>query len=472
MVRDLNELLSQRLRGEEPDFQNFMNKWGQFFPQGIENIDQLAEHLQRQMAQMESLLKSMAPEMRKQLENTMDTLLRDNRLRWDLFQLAANLGKLLPRDVTPEPFPFAGDEPLTMREALNLMGQMNSIDGLEQQVLQAISENNASDINSDEIGRLLGEEARLMTRELQQFTRMLEEAGLINRKGKSWELTPRAIRKIGERALQDIFGKLKSSAFGNHNLERGGTGNELLEETKPYTDGDPFLIDSQKTVMNAVKCHGMGTPVQIGKEDFEVYRTRALTQCSTVIMLDMSYSMMMSGYFMAGRKVALALDTLIRSKFPRDNLYVVAFSYFVLTLKPQMLLDSYWVEYGGGTNFEEALRQARFILAKHKVGTKQIILISDGQPTTYSNWFGLDDGKEFGYSLSSDSLKETLREVFRCTKDHITINTFMMERNRYLSDFVRLMTKMNHGRVFFTTPNRLGEYILVDYMRNKRQFIW
>ncbi len=471
MVRDLNKLLSQRLNGEEPDFQEFMKKWGQFFPEGIENVDQLAEHLQAQMAMMESLLNSMTPEMRQQLESMMDSLLQDSRLKWDLFQLAANLGKLLPGREGAEPFPFSGDEPLTMREALDLMGDMNNIDQTEREIIQAIRSNDASDLDADEIGRLLGDDARRMTQELQQITKMLEEAGLISRKGEGWELTPRAMRKIGESALQDIFAKLKNSVFGNHTLEHSGAGNEVQEETKPFAEGDPFLIDIPKSVMNAVMRQGGGTPVHMNRDDFEVYRTMRLTQCSTVIMLDMSYSMMMSGYFLAGRKVALALDTLIRSKFPRDNLDVVAFSYFVLTLKPQMLLNSYWVEYGGGTNFEEALRQARLILAQHKAGTKQIILISDGQPTSYSSWFGQDD-REGGYSRLSGGWKSTLREVWRCTRDNITINTFMLEHNRYPNEFVRLMTRINHGRLFLTAPGHLGEYILVDYLNNKREFIY
>src|SRR5438445_8467951 len=141
---------------------------------------------------------------------------------------------------------------------------------------------------------------------------------------------------------------------------------------------------------------GSATPIHINMDDFEVYRTEQLTNCSTVIMLDMSYSMMHGG-FQAGRKVALALDSLIRSKFPKDNLYVVAFSYFVLTLRPEMLLDSYWVEYGGGTNFQEALRQARLVLSKHQ-GTKQIIMITDGQPRTFTSFAGMgaDDGWGYG----------------------------------------------------------------------------
>jgi uncharacterized protein with von Willebrand factor type A (vWA) domain len=223
--------------------------------------------------------------------------------------------------------------------------------------------------------------------------------------------------------------------------------------------------------MNALTREGAGTPVHIKMDDFEVYKTEMLTQCSTVIMLDMSYSMMMAGRFQAGRKVALALDSLIRSQFPKDNLYVVAFSYFVLTLRPEMLLDSYWVEYGGGTNFQEALRQSRLVLSKHKGGTKQIIMITDGQPTTFSSWSG-DDNWGWGSGRHSPrALEETLREVVRCTKDGITINLFMMERDRSLSQFVATMAKINRGRAFFSTPSQIGEYVLLDYVNNKRKHV-
>jgi uncharacterized protein with von Willebrand factor type A (vWA) domain len=471
MVHDLNELLEKQQRGEntDGDFEDFMKKWGQFFPDGIDNVDQLAEHMRQQIAQMESLLNSMTPEMRQQLEDMVDSIFQDSKLQREMAQLAANLQRMSPMRGAPGDYPFAGDEPITLQEAMKLMGDMNSFDELEREVMQSMKGNDASNIDADEVGRLLGDEARQLTEQMQQITRMLEEAGLIKRKGNDWELTPRALRKVGERALEDIFGKLKSSTFGEHGLEQNGVGIERLDETKPYVFGDQFLIDTQKSVMNALMREGGGTPVRINMDDFEVYRTESLTQCSTVIMLDMSYSMMMAGRFQAGRKVALALDSLIRWQFPKDNLYVVAFSYFVLTLRPEMLLDSYWVEYGGGTNFQEALRQARLILAKHKAGTKQIIMITDGQPTTFSSWSG-DDGWGYG-RRSPRALEETLREVVRCTKDNITINLFMMERERYLSEFVATMARLNRGRAFYSTPSRLGEYILLDYVNNKRKVV-
>ena len=471
MVRDLNRMLQQKLRGEQPDFQEFMRKWGQFFPQGIGSLDDLMEHMQGQMAQMESLLRSMSPEQRRQLDGMMQSLLQDHGLKADLAQLAANLGRIFPQRGAPEGFDFSGDEPLSLQEALRLMGEMNSMDGLERQIMQAARANDASGLDADEIGRLLGDEARRMAEQLQQVTKMLEEAGLLQRNGDEWELTAKAMRKIGERALQDIFGKLRNGMFGGHDLDRRGVGVDLLDETRPYQFGDGFSVDVQKSVMNAIIRGGQGTPVRLDLRDFEVQQTGARTECSTVIMLDMSYSMMMNGCFQAGRKVALALDTLIRSKFPKDNLYVVAFSYFVLTLKPQMLLHSHWVEYGGGTNVQEGLRQARRILRKHKLGTKQVILITDAQPTTYTN----DAGKAVGwgrYRPTPDVLAATLQEVARCTKENITINTFMMaSADRTLTEFVRLMAKLNNGRAFFTSPSQIGQYVLVDYLGKKRKVL-
>ncbi|HLY65181.1 MAG TPA: VWA domain-containing protein, partial [Chloroflexota bacterium] len=383
MVKDLNQVLEGR-----GDFEEFKRKWGKFLPPGIDSPEQLAQYLQQQMAAMESLLESMSPEMRQELEQLMDSIFKDQELQSELGRLAANMHRLFPGEGGEE-FPFSGDEPLTLQEAMRLMDDMHGLADLEQELLQAVKTNDASNINTDEIGRLVDEEARALADQLQQFTKMLEESGLIQRKGKDWELTPRAMRKIAEKALQDIFGQLDSSLIGNHDLVLRGFGPERLDETKRFTFGDSLALDANRTLMNAlfreaatpsVPCQAASPAASAAKirltpEDFEVYRSTATTRCSTIIMLDMSYSMMMGGRFQAGRRVALALDSLIRYKFPRDWLRVVAFSYFVLTLEPQMLLDSYWVEYGGGTNFQEALRQARLQLQRQKGGTRQIIMI-------------------------------------------------------------------------------------------------
>ena len=477
MVTDLNKLIQGKLRGEEPDITEFMAKWGHLFPEGIETFAQLMEHMQAQMQQMQTLLNSMLSEMRDELSQLMEGLLRDHHLQWDLFELAQNMERLNPGSMSdPNRFLFSGDEPVTLQEALRMMGELNSLEELEDQMREAIRYNDAGRVDVDEVGRLLGEESKRYAEELQELTKRLEEAGFIQRKGQGWELTPQAIRKIGEKALKTIFSQMNEGRIGDHDRERTGIGIEQIDETKPWVFGDPFHLNTLKTVTNAVLREGPGTPVHIKPEDFEINQTHGMSQCSTVIALDMSASMMWSGYFQAGQRVGLALDTLIRTKYPKDNVTVMAFSYFVLPLKSTMLLDTYWVEYGGGTNIQEVLRQARLLLARQGGITKQIVLITDGEPTTYTAPSGgvqSSGGWEEGFSRRGRRgygvIEETLREVVRCTRDNITINTFMMAGDRGLMDFVRLMAKTNRGRAFIADPAHLGSYVVADYvnMRNK-----
>ena len=477
MVRDLNELTKRALNGEDPDISDFMRKWGEFFPPGIETFDQLREYMEKQMSQMQTLLNSMSSEQRNELQDMMDALLRDNRLQWDLFELSYNMARLNPEAFDNSRFSLTGDEPLSLQEALRLMGDLSSMDETEEQLRQAIRSNDPSHLDEEQIGRLLGEESRAYAQELKRLIKELEDAGFITRDGRGMELTPKAIRRIGERALENIFRKMQAGKLGDHDQEKSGIGIEMMDETKPWVFGDPFHLNTQKTVANAVIRQGPGTPVRITPQDFEINHTVSLTKSSTVIALDMSYSMMWSGYFQAGQRVGLALDTLIRTKYPKDNVTVLAFSYFVLPLDPKMLLDTHWIEYGGGTNLQEVLRYARQHLQREGGTTKQIVLITDGHPTTYTpppgDWqTGFEENPPdmlWGRRRRRGGVvEETLREVVRCTRDGITINTFMLDNDPALLDFVKMMSKINRGRAFIASPDQLGDYVVADYltMRN------
>ncbi|HSK51417.1 MAG TPA: VWA domain-containing protein, partial [Clostridia bacterium] len=201
-------------------------------------------------------------------------------------------------------------------------------------------------------------------------------------------------------------------------------------------------------------------------DDFEVYRTEQMTRTSTVLLVDMSRSMLLRGCFVAAKKVAVALDTLIRTQFPRDHLSVIGFAYYAREIRPGALAELTWHGYEYGTNLQHGLLLARRILARHPATNKEIVVITDGEPTAH-----FEDGQvEFSYPPTRRTIAETLREVNRCTKEGITINTFMLERSRALAEFVALMTRMNRGRAFYATPEHLGEYVLVDFVgrRTKR----
>jgi uncharacterized protein with von Willebrand factor type A (vWA) domain len=465
MLRELNEMLRERQEGGNPDFQNFMQRFGDFFPPGMQNLDDLVQHLQQRMAAMQSLMDSMSPQQRRELQELMEGMFQDESMQQELAELAMNLEQLYPMGSMRRQYPFQGDDSLSFAEAMRLMQELQEMDQLEKQLQRARDPNALDQIDAERVRDLLGEEAYQSLEQLKQLTKMLEEAGYIVKKGNRWELTPRAIRKIGQKALRDIFQHLKRDSFGKHESRFRGAGGERIDDSKVYEFGDSFLLDLQRTVMNGVMRQGQGSTVKLTPDDFEVYRTELLTQCSTVLLLDMSRSMFLRGCITSAKKVAIALNSLIRGQYPRDALYVVPFSYYAREIQPEDLPRLTWNEWGYGTNMQHAFMLSRQLLARHKGGTRQIILITDGEPTAY-----FEGGQiEFSYPPTYRTFQETLREVGRCTRERIVINTFMLERGHYLIDFVDQMTKINRGRAFYATPERLGEYILVDYVDNKRK---
>lgn len=464
MLSDLNQMLRQAAEGGNPDFDGFMQQWGDMFP-GAENLEQLVDQLQKQMAQMQSLLDSMSPSQRRQLQDMMNAAMDDPELRRELAELAMNLEELAPMGDMRQRYSFRGDEPMSLTEAMKLMDDLQQLDKVERQLRDAEDTSDLSNVDTEELRRLLGDEAAQAMEQLKQLRKLLEDAGYIEKKGDQWELTPRAIRKIGQKALRDIFSQLKRDRVGRHETDFRGTGGDRTDDTKIYEFGDPFLLDLKGTVMNAVERQGAGSPVRLQPADFEVYRTELNTESSTVLMIDLSRSMILRGCFRAAKRVAMALNSLIKGQYPRDNLYVVGFSYLAHQISPESLPTLTCAEWQYGTNMQHAFMLARDLLAKHKGGNRQIIMITDGEPTAH-----LEGGRpEFSYPPTSRTISETLKEVQRCTRERITINTFMLDRTPYLLSFVDQMTKINNGRAFFSSPERLGEYLLVDFVNQRRR---
>ncbi|MBI1733604.1 MAG: VWA domain-containing protein [Candidatus Rokubacteria bacterium] len=465
MLSDLNRMLRERADGGEPDFQAFKDKWGQFFP-GAGSLDELMDQMGRQIAQMQSLMASLSPEQRGQLEDMMRSLLlQDERLEAQLAQLAMNLGELLPMDEMRRRYDFRGDEDVSLQEAMRLMDELQRMDQLERQVRRTQGPEDLDKIDPADVERLLGPDARRDLERLQQIAKKLEAAGYLERQGDRLQLTARAIRKIADKALRDVFARLKRDRFGGHRLEQRGSGGDQTDEAKRYEFGDPFLIDLRRTVMNGVERNGPGTPVKLAPADFEVFRTERQTQAATVVMLDMSRSMINNGCFVAAKKVALALAALIRGQFPRDRLWIVGFSLYAREFTAEQLPGIAWSEWNVGTNMHAGFQLSRKLLAAEKSGNRQIIMVTDGEPTAHMEGAEAD----FAYPPTLRTIQETLKEVQRCTREGIIINTFMLDRSSMLTAFVEQMTRINRGRAFFADPERLGEYVLVDYVAQKRR---
>jgi uncharacterized protein with von Willebrand factor type A (vWA) domain len=493
MMQELNDMLEARRRGDDPGFQEFMHRWGHFFGPGLNSLDDLMQRMQLQMGAMRQLMQSMSADQRGELQGLMQAAMQDDGLRQEMSRLGENLGALIPPEQWRRGYQFSGDESLTLEQAMRLIDRLGEYDELESQFRDVRDWNDLAALDDDKIRDLLGEEEGEQLGQLRQIARLLEEAGYIRQTRRGYELTPQGVRKIGEKALTDIFADLKRDRMGQHDLRREGGAGDRTDVTKPYEFGDPFLLDIPKTIMNAVQrgdevgksevsqsgsgdvpltdspTHRLADSrgVRLSPRDFEVYRTEYTTRSATVLMVDMSRSMLYNGCFNAAKRVALALDSLIRGKYPRDHLSIIGFSYLAQEVKPGDLPSIDWNEYNYGTNMQHGFQLARQILGRQKGANRQIIVITDGEPTAH-----FDNGHvRFSYPPTPRTFQETLREVVRCTRDGITINTFMLERSPYMVQFINDLMLINSGRVFVATPDRLGEYILVDYVAHKRKFV-
>lgn len=463
MVKDLNEMLVKKIAGKDPGFDEFMEKYGDMFGDNPpESLDELLKQMQQQMEATQSLFNSMSPQQQEQLQDLMSGKFGDPELESELAKLAKEMDFLNPQG---RRYDFSGDNEINLQAAMELMREMAELDQLEQQMQKAQYDGKVDAIDGDKIEELLGEDARENLEEMKKMLEILEKAGYVRKEDNKWELTPRGTRSLGQKALGEIYARLKKQSLGNHVVPEEGRFGERVEDPKPYEFGDPFHLHMPRTIRNSLDREGPGAPVTLRTEDFEIYRSELITQTATVLMVDLSWSMALRGSFQSAKKVAMALHNLISSAYPRDSLYVLGFSAYAKEIKAQDLPYLQYDDYLLGTNMQHALILAEKLLDKHRQGTRQVIMVTDGEPTAH-----LENGRPvFAYPPTQATLSKTLRAIKSCTAKNITINTFMLDQSYYLKAFVEQMTKINGGRVFYTEPHNLGEYVLVDYVQNKKK---
>lgn len=463
MVKALNEMLVKRIAGEDPGFDGFMKEFGDMFgADPPQSLDELIEQMQQQMAAMQSLMMSLPTEQFEQLQSLMQDRFGDPELDRMLRDLSKELEFLSPGGRRHR---FRGDEDLDLAGAMDMMTQMSDLDRLEESLQDARRSGRFDHIDVDKLREMLDDDAAESVAQMKNLMQVLEDAGYVKQGERGWELTARASRKIGQQALGAIYEQLKRHSLGRHATPEEGRTGERLDVARPYEIGDPFHLHMTRTLGNALRREGPGTPVKLHPDDFEIHRSESVTQTATALLVDLSWSMILRDAFPAAKRVALALHNLISASFPRDSLYLIGFSAYANVIDPRDLPMLQADEYTLGTNMQHALMLAESKLARHTQGTRQIIMISDGEPTAH-----LENGDaQFAYPPSPITIMETLKAVKRCTRKHITINTFMLEQSYFLRAFMTQMMKINGGRVFFTTPDHLGEYILVDYMAGKKK---
>ena len=465
MMAALNEMLEQRANGEEPDFEGFMERFGDFFPENPQTLDELLEIMAQRMAAAQAMLNSMTPEQRAQLQSLSEQLLEDMDLRWQADQLGRNLRDAFPDAGWDNSYSFEGADPLDMSSAMQAMSELSDMDALEQMLRGSPQPGALDEVDLDRVRELLGDEPAASLERMSEITKLLTEAGLVEQKEGRLELTPAGLRRLGRNALAELFGTIDADRMGGHRRDNLGVGHERAYITKPYEFGDPFNLDIHRTIHNAVM-RGEGSPVSLSPEDFEIEQTEQTVRVSTVLMLDLSLSMPMRDNFLPAKKVAMALHSLISMQYPRDYLGIVGFSEVARILTAEQLPEVSW-DFVYGTNMQHGFQLARQLLARQS-GTKQIIMITDGEPTAHINGYG---EPEFHYPPIRATVDATLLEVARCTRERIRINTFMLDPDRSLQHFVAKLTEMNRGRAFYTTPENLGDYVLVDFIEQKRELL-
>jgi uncharacterized protein with von Willebrand factor type A (vWA) domain len=469
MLADLNQMLEQRAAGEEPDFGQFMEKYGDMFPENPQTLDELLEVMAARMAAMQALMNSMTPAQRAQLQELSNQLLEDMDLRWQLDQLGENLRGMFPDAGWQQRYDFSGADPLDFGEAAQLMGELGDLDQLENLLKGATNPGALAEVDLDRARQLVGDDAARSLERMAELTKMLTDAGLVENKEGRLELTPSGIRRLGKNALAELFRKLSKDMMGGHQLDNIGIGHERTFETKAYEWGDPFNLHIERTIRNAVtrrSAEGATGPLRLSPDDFEIEQTEQTVRSATVLMLDLSLSMPMRDNFLPAKKVAMALHSLISMQYPRDYMGIVGFSEVARELKAAQLPEVSW-DFVYGTNMQHGFVLARKLLARQH-GTKQIIMITDGEPTAHINRHG---EPEFHYPPIQETVDATLLEVSRCTREGIRINTFMLDADAGLRRFVERMTELNRGRAFFTTPQNLGDFVLVDFIEQRRRLL-
>jgi len=360
---------------------------------------------------------------------------------------------------------FKGKTPVDLSEALKVMARLQGLRSLEGQ----LSSTRLKEVDREHLKDLLGERSGDQLDDLLRLESMLEEGGYLMERGDHYQLTPRAVRKIGQLALREIYYQLTRDGMGRHSLRRRGTQGTRMEESKPYVDGDAFDLHLPQTLRNALLRKG-SLPLRFDPKDFEVHQYDDSTRAATVLLLDMSWSMSWEGRFIAAKKVALAMESLSRSLYPRDYFGIVGFFTRAIELKPKDLPEASWNMGDPFTNLQDGLHLASELLDKKRSNNQQVIIITDGQPTAYCRQGRLycEWPLSFG-GISQRAAQETLKEAERITRKGITINTFMLDDSPVLKEFVEGMTRLNKGRAFFTRPDCLGKYLLVDYFSRMRK---
>jgi len=492
MLADLNEMLAADARGEhtQEDFDAFMERYGDMFPDRPANLEELVDQLARRAMAAQRLLSSLSAEQRDELAGLMDQALADAGLAAEMARLAGALRARRP-DIDfggRQQETMTGDDPLGLGDATTAIADLADLAELEAALGQDYPGASMDDIDEAAVRRSLGRQAVDDMEALRQIERELERQGYLQRTAGKLELTPKAVRRLGETALRKIFADLPEGRLGDHDQRDAGQAGEYTGATRPWQFGDEQAIDTPATVRNALlrdsaavrdrmadrpaagpvaaAASDAGGPlVRLAPEDFEVGETERRGAAAVCLLVDLSYSMALRGTWGVAKQTALALHALVRSRFPQDAVQVIGFSNYARELRETDLAGLGW-DMVQGTNLHHALVLAGRFLDQHPEHDPVVLIVTDGEPTAHLR----RDGQfSFDWPPAPETLELTLAEVDKMTRRRAPLNIFMLVDDERLTAFVEEVARRNGGRVLRAQPDRLGEYVVRDFLRTRRK---
>lgn len=466
MLADLNEMMAAHRQGEDisPMFEEFMDKHAEFFPGNPQTFEELLDDLARRAAAMQRMLDSMSPEQREQLADLMEQAMGDIDMQAQMSQLRDHLQALRPDLPWQGRQRMTGEQGMGLPDATSALAELSDLESLDAQLGQSYPGATLDDVDVDAVERALGRSAADDVEQLREIERRLREQGYLTDR---MELSPKAIRRIGQSALRKVFGDLDPGARGDHDVHTTGAAGELTGSTREWRFGDEQPIDVVRSVSNAVRRHvaqGSTGPIRLSAEDFEVRETETRTQAAVVLLVDQSFSMVMNDTWRPAKTTALALHALASTSFPLDAMQIISFANLARTVAPHELpdLDAADIQ---GTNLHHALMLAGRFFDRHRGAQPICLVVTDGEPTAHL----LPDGDWwFMWPPDRETIDATVSEVDRLTRRGVPISWFRLGDDPRLERFLDAMARRNGGRVLSVDADRLGDYVVTDYVRSRQ----
>ncbi|HVY09110.1 MAG TPA: hypothetical protein VHB18_03075 [Mycobacteriales bacterium] len=466
MLGALNDMLEADARGEDvsEQFDQFMQNYGDFFPDNPQSLEELVDSLARRAAAAQRLMNSLSPEQQAELAGLMQQAMQDAGLADQMGRLSDQLRARRPELNWNGRQQMRGDTPLGLGDATTALEESADLDELAQMLGQDYPGASLDDVDPELLERALGRNAVDDLEALRRVERELRDQGYLQRSEGDLTLTPKGMRRLGQTALTRIFNRLHARGRGDHDMHDAGAAGDPTGATRPWEFGDEQPFDVVRTIRNAVQRSGGGTPVKVAVEDFEVVETERRSGAAVALLIDLSYSMALRGTWPEAKSTALALHTLITTKYPQDAIEVIGFSRYARVLRAADLPALSW-DMVQGTNLQHALLLASRHLARHPDAEPVVMVVTDGEPTAH---LMADGSAWFDWPTHPETTAATMAEVERITRRGATINVFMLDNEPGLIRFVKAMAARNGGRVFTPDADRLGDYVISDYLRARQ----